>query len=164
MMSHPHIKSISNMNAASLISIIEESKITYVRENLDIHLHASQIKLLKQVKKHEKPHHKRIRVKRYGEAEKSDLFNLHLDLYLKRYEKLAKKGLIEIDENPENGLPYDCILTEKGKVTLDEIDSLERDWEKTVHIDEKDLDTLRRLAIDSFEISYKHKKGQDFIF
>lgn len=127
-------------------------------------MHASQIRLLKQVKKHEKPHHKCIRVKRYEEAEKSDLFNLHLDLYLERYKKLAKKGLIEIEESPENGLPYDCILTEKGKETLDEIDSLERDWEKTVHIDEKDLDTLRRLAIDSFEISYKHKKGQEFIF
>ena len=163
-MSHPHNKSIMNMNASSLISIIEESKITYVRENLDIHLHRSQIKLLKEVKKHEKPHHKRIRVKRYESAEKNDLFNLHLDLYLSRYEKLAKKGLIEIDENPENGLPYDCILTEKGIKVLDEIDSLEMDWEKTVHIDDDDLEKLRRIAIDSFQISYKHKKSQEFIF
>ena len=79
------------MNASSLISIIEDSKITYVRENLDIHLHRSQIKLLKDVRKHEKPHHKNLRVKRYETAEKNDHFNLHLDLYLKRYEKLAKK-------------------------------------------------------------------------
>ena len=50
-MPHPHNKSIMNMNASSLISIIEESKITYVRENLDIHLHRSQIKLLKEVMK-----------------------------------------------------------------------------------------------------------------
>lgn len=163
-MPHPHVNSISNMNAAKLISIIEESKITYVRENLDIHLHASQIKLLKQVKKHEKPHHKGIRIRCYESAEKSDLFNLHLELYLKRYEKLAKKGLIEIDENPENGLPYDCILTENGKKVLDEIDSLEMDWEKTVHIDDGDLEKLRRIAIDSFQISYKHKKSQEFIF
>lgn len=163
-MSHPHIKAISNMNASSLISIIEESKITYVRENLDIHLHASQIKLLKQVEKHEKPHHKSIRVKRYEEANKSDLFNLHLDLYLKRYEKLAKKGLIEIDLSPENGLPYDCSLTDKGIETLEKIASLEKDWEKTVHIDDNDLEILRRLAIDSFGISYKHKKSQEFIF
>jgi predicted transcriptional regulator len=163
-MPHPHVNSISNMNAAKLISIIEESKITYVRENLDIHLHASQIKLLKQVKKHEKPYHKGIRIRCYESAEKSDLFNLHLELYLKRYEKLAKKGLIEIDENPENGLPYDCILTEKGIKVLDEIDSLEMDWEKTVHINDDDLEKLRRIAIDSFQISYKHKKSQEFIF
>ena len=163
-MPHPHTKSIMNMNASSLISIIEESKITYVRENLDIHLHRSQIKLLKEVKKHEKPHHKRIRVKRYESAEKNDLFNLHLDLYLSRYEKLAKKGLIEIDENPENGLPYDCSLTDKGKEILDEIDRLEIQWEKVVHIEDSDLEVLRRIVIDSFGISYRHKKNQNFIF
>lgn len=163
-MPHPHNKSILNMNASSLISIIEESKITYVREKLDIHLHKSQIKLLKEVKKHEKPHHKTIRVKRYQSSDKDDLFNMHLDLFLKRYEKLAKKGLIEIDENPENGLPYDCTLTDKGKEVLDEIDKYEREWEKIVHIGYADLEVLRRLAIDSFEISYKHKKNQNFIF
>ncbi len=151
------------MNASSLISIIEESKITYVRENLSIHLHRSQIKLLKEVKKHEKPHHKRIRVKRYESADKNDLFNLHLDLYLNRYEKLVKKGLIKIDKNPENGLPYDCFLTDKGKEILDEIDELEKEWEKIVHIND-DLEVLRRIAIDSFEISYRHKKKQNFIF
>ena len=151
------------MNASSLISIIEESKITYVRENLSIHLHRSQIKLLKEVKKHEKPHHKRIRVKRYESADKNDLFNLHLDLYLNRYEKLVKKGLIKIDKNPDNGLPYDCFLTDKGKEILDEIDELEKEWEKIVHIN-NDLEVLRRIAIDSFEISYRHKKKQNFIF
>ena len=163
-MPHPHNKSIMNMNASSLIGIIEESKITYVRENLDIHLHASQIRLLKQVKKHEKPHHKKIRVKRYAQAEKDDLFDLHLDLYLKRYQKLEGKGLIEIDKTPENGLPYDCILTEKGNETLDEIERLEKEWEKVVHIADADLEVLRRIAIDSFEISYRHKKNQNFIF
>ena len=45
-MAHPHIKAIGNMDSASLIGIIEESKITYVRDNLSIHLHESQIKLL----------------------------------------------------------------------------------------------------------------------
>lgn len=163
-MAHPHNKTIMNMNASSLISIIEDSKITYVRENLDIHLHRSQIKLLKDVRKHEKPHHKNLRVKRYETAEKNDHFNLHLDLYLKRYEKLAKKGLIEIDENPENGLPYDCLLTEKGIDTLEKIDALESEWEKIVHIEDGDLEVLRRIAIDSFGISYKHKKNQNFIF
>ena len=163
-MAHPHNKTIMNMNASSLISIIEDSKITYVRENLDIHLHRSQIKLLKDVRKHEKPHHKNLRVKRYETAEKNDHFNLHLDLYLKRYEKLAKKGLIEIDENPENGLPYDCLLTEKGIETLEKIDAFESEWEKIVHIEDGDLEVLRRIAIDSFGISYKHKKNQNFIF
>ena len=163
-MAHPHNKTIMNMNASSLISIIEDSKITYVRENLNIHLHRSQIKLLKDVRKHEKPHHKSLRVKRYETAEKNDHFNLHLDLYLKRYEKLAKKGLIEIDENPENGLPYDCLLTEKGIDTLEKINALESEWEKIVHIEEGDLEVLRRIAIDSFGISYKHKKNQNFIF
>ena len=78
-MTHPHIKAIENMNASSLIGIIEESKMTYVRENLSIFLHESQVKLLKQVKKHEKPHHKRIRIKQFEKADKDDLFILHLD-------------------------------------------------------------------------------------
>ena len=77
-MAHPHVKAIENMEASSLINIIEESKMTYVRENLSIFLHRSQIVLLKQVKKHEKPHHKRIRIRQYEKAEKDDLFNMHL--------------------------------------------------------------------------------------
>ncbi len=163
-MSHPHIKAIENMNPASLIAIIEESKMTYVRENLSIFLHRSQIVLLKQVKKHEKPHHKRIRIREYEKADKDDLFNMHLALYLKKYEKLAKIGLIEIDKNPDNGLAYDCTLTQKGLEVLDEIDSLEKDWEKVVNINDEDLEVLKKLALDSFEISYNHKKKKGFIF
>lgn len=152
------------MPASSLIGIIEESKMTYVRENLSIFLHENQIKLLKQVKKHEKPHHKRIRIRQYEKAEKNDLFNMHLGLYLKKYEKLAKIGLIEIDKNPDNGLAYDCTLTEKGLEVLDEIDSLEREWESVVNINDDDLKVLKKLALDSFEISYNHKKKKGFIF
>ena len=163
-MAHPHKKAIENMDSASLIGIIEESKITYVRENLSIHLHESQLKLLKQVKKHEKPHHKRIRVKQYEKSEKTDLFNLHLKLYLKKYKKLQAKGLIEIDENPDNGLAYDCRLTEDGLAILDEIASLESDWQKIVGITDGDKEVLRKLALDSFEISYNHKKKLGFIF
>ena len=163
-MAHPHKKAISNMNASSLIGIIEESKMTYVRENLSIFLHESQVKLLKQVKKHEKPHHKRIRIREYEKAEKDDLFNMHLGLYLNKYGKLEKRGLIEIDLNPENGLPYDCILTAKGIEILDEIESLEKEWEETVGVNESDLEVLRKLALDSFEISYNHKKKKGFIF
>lgn len=163
-MSHPHKNAIENMNASSLISIIEESKMTYVRENLSISLHESQVKLLKQVKKHEKPHHKKIRIKQFEKAEKTDLFNLHLDLYLKKYKKLARKGLIEVDEEPDNGLAYDCTLTDEGKAILDEIAALESEWEDVVGVSEDDLEVLRNLALNSFEISYRHKKKRDFIF
>ena len=163
-MAHPHMDAVAKMPASSLIGIIEESKMTYVRQNLSIFLHESQIKLLKQVKKHEKPHHKKIRVKQFQKAKKDDLFNLHLGLYLKKYQKLEKIGLIEIDLNPENGLEYDCSLTSKGIETLDEISSLEKDWESVVDINDDDLEVLRKIALDSFVISYKHKKKQNFIF
>ena len=163
-MAHPHFNAIENMSASSLIGIIEESKMTYVRENLSVFMHQSQINLLKQVKKHEKPHHKRIRIKQYEKAEKDDLFNLHLGLYLKKYKKLEKYGLIEIDLNPENGLDYDCTLTQKGIETLDEIAALEREWEEIVGIGDEDIEVLRKLALDSFEISYNHKKKKGFIF
>lgn len=163
-MAHPHKNAIANMNASSLIGIIEESKMTYVRENLSIFLHENQIKLLKQVKKHEKPHHKKIRVKQFEKAKKDDLFNLHLGLYLKKYQKLAKIGLIEVDLHPNNGLEYDCTLTEEGKSVLDEISKLESDWQDVVGISEDDEAVLRDIALNSFEISYKHKKKQGFIF
>ncbi|WP_458454322.1 hypothetical protein [Methanobrevibacter sp.] len=163
-MTHPHLKAIENMPASSLIGIVEESKMTYVREKLSIHLHESQVKLLKQVKKHEKPHHKKIRVKQFEKAKKDDLFNLHLGLYLKKYEKLAKIGLIEVDKQPNNGLEYDCTLTPKGIEILDEIINLEKEWEDIVGIGDDDREVLKTLAINSFEISYNHKKKQGFIF
>jgi hypothetical protein len=163
-MAHPHKDAIANMPASSLVGIIEESKVTYVRENLSVFLHESQIKLLKQVKKHEKPHHKKIRIKQFERAKKDDLFNLHLGLYLKKYKKLEKLGLIEIDLNPGNGLEYDCTLTPKGIGVLDEIASLESEWEDVVGVNDDDLEVLKDLALNSFEISYKHKKKQGFIF
>lgn len=163
-MAHPHKKVISNMNASSLIGIIEESKMTYVRENLSMFLHESHIKLLRNVKKHEKPHHKRIRIREYEKVEKDDLFNMHLGLYLKKYKKLEKYGLIEIDLNPDNGLAYDCSLTSKGSEILDEISRLESEWEEIVGITDDDLEVLKKLALDSFEISYNHKKKKGFIF
>ncbi len=163
-MAHPHKDAIAKMPASSLAGIIEESKMTYVRENLSIFLHESQIKLLKQVKKHEKPHHKKIRVKQFEKAKKDDLFNMHLGLYLKKYQKLEKYGLVEVDLNPGNGLEYDCTLTEKGIAILDEISALEKEWEDVVNIDDEDREVLKKIALDSFEISYKHKKKQGFIF
>ncbi len=163
-MAHPHEKAIENMSASSLIRIIQESKMIYVRENLSRPLHESQIRLLKQVKRHEKPHHKQIRIKQYEKAEKNEWFKTHLDLYLQNYRKLAKKGLIVIDENPVNGLPYDCSLTEEGSAVLTEIYLLETKWERIVGMDKKDLEALRKMALDSYEISYKHKKKRGFIF
>lgn len=163
-MAHPHKNAIANMPASSLVGIIEESKMTYVRENLSIFLHESQIKLLKQVKKHEKPHHKKIRIKQFEKAKKDDLFNLHLGLFLKKYEKLAKLGLVEVDKQPNNGLEYDCTLTSKGIEVLDEITDLECEWENVVGITDEAKDVLKDIALDSFEISYNHKKKQGFIF
>ncbi len=163
-MAHPHKKAIAEMEASSLIDIIAESKMTYIRENLSIFLHESQIKLLKRVKKHEKPHHKRVRIREYEKAEKDDLFNMHLGLYLNKYKKLEKNGLIEIDMNPDNGLAYDCSLTPKGIEILDEISALEKEWEEIVGVCEEDREALKKLALDSFEISYQHKKKKGFIF
>ena len=163
-MAHPHKKAIADMDASSLIGIIEESKMTYVRENLSMFLHESQIKLLKRVRKHEKPHHKKVRIREYEKADKDDLFNMHLGLYLNKYKKLEKSGLIEIDLNPDNGLAYDTSLTSKGIEILDEIASLEKKWEEIVGICEEDREVLKKLALDSFEISYNHKKKKGFIF
>ena len=89
---------------------------------------------------------------------------MHLGLYLNKYKKLEKNGLIEIDLNPNNGLPYDCSLTGKGIEILEEIDRLENEWEGIVGISEDDREVLKKLALDSFEISYKHKKNKGFIF
>jgi DNA-binding MarR family transcriptional regulator len=163
-MAHPHVKAIEEMEFSKLLDIVRESKMTYVRENLSIFLHESQIKLLKQVKKHEKPHHKRIRIRQYEKADKTNLFKMHEEKFLKRYNKLAKKGLIEVDENPDNGLPYDCKLTDEGKKILSEIDSLEKEWEEVVGVSEDDLKTIKNLALNSFEITYRHKKKLNFNF
>lgn len=163
-MAHPHIKAIEEMEFSKLLDIVRESKMTYVRDNLSMFLHESQIKLLKQVQKHEKPHHKKIRVKQYEKADKTDLFKMHEEKFLKKYNKLAKKGLIEIENAPENGLPYDCKLTDEGKNILSEIDSIEKEWESVAGVTEDDLEAIKRLALNSFEITYNHKKKLDFIF
>ena len=160
-MAHPHIGAISSMEDASkLIDIISESKISYVRSNLSIHLHESQIKLLKNVDKHSKKHHRKARVRHYAKIPDDDKhFKLHLKLYLKRYEKLAKKGLVEILDADD--LPYDVKFTEYGEEILDEIKSLEKDW---AEIADCDIDELRKIALNTFEISYKFKKSQKYQF
>ena len=163
-MAHPHKDVIANMDASSLVCIIEDSKKSYVLENLSVNLHERQVQLLKQVEKHEKPHHKKIRIKKFQNAEKDDLFNMHLELSLKKYKKLARKGLIEVDLNPKKGLACDCSLTSEGVEVLNEISRLESEWEKVVSIKDSDLEVLKDIALNSFGISYRYKKKKGFIF
>ena len=163
-MVHPHVKSIEKMNPAQLVAIVDESRISYIQENLDIHLHESEIKLLKQIIKHQKPHHKKIRIKKYQKASKTDLFKLHEKLYLKKYQKLESKDLVKINLNPDNGLPYDCELTQKGIDLVSQINEIEKLWEDKININDDTIGLLKELALNSFEISYNHKKNLDFNF
>ena len=160
-MAHPHVDAISSMEDASkLIDIISESKINYVRSNLSIPLHESQIKLLKNVDKHSKKHHRKARVRHYAKISDDDKhFKLHSKLYLRKYEKLAKKDLVEILDADD--LPYDVVLTEYGEEVLSEIRSLESDW---AQIADCDINELRKIALNTFEISYKFKKTQKYQF
>ena len=160
-MAHPHVDAINSMEDASkLIDIISESKINYVRSNLSIHLHESQIKLLKNVDKHSKKHHRKARVRHYAKISEDDKhFELHSKLYLRKYEKLAKKDLVEILDVDD--LPYDVILTDYGEEILAQIKSLESDW---AQIADCDIEELRKIALNTFEISYKFKKNQKYQF
>ena len=72
---------------------------------------------------------------------------------------MAKKDLVEILDAPD--LPYDVILTDYGEDILSEITSLESDW---AEIAECDIDELRKIALNTFEISYKFKKSQKYQF
>lgn len=160
-MVHPHVDVISSMKDASkLIDIISESKISYVRSNLSIHLHESQIKLLKRVDKHSKKHHRKARVRHYAKISDDDThFKLHAKLYLKKYEKLALKNLVEILETDD--LPYDVILTDYGEEILSEIKILEKEW---AEIADCNIEELRKIALNTFEISYNFKKNQKYQF
>ncbi|MCR5026602.1 MAG: hypothetical protein K6A34_04080 [Methanobrevibacter sp.] len=159
-MAHPHVKAISEMEDASkLIDMIADSKSAYVRDNLSIHLHESQIKLLKNVVKHSKPHHRRIRVKQYAKINDDKHFELHSKLYLKKYKKLERLELVEILDADD--LPYDVVLTDKGLKIIDEIESLEKEWAEKVGCD---IDVLREMALNSFEYSYRFKKKQKYQF
>ena len=159
-MAHPHVKTISEMEDASkLVDIIADSKSAYVRDNLSIHLHESQIKLLKNVVKHSKPHHRRIRVRQYAKINDDKHFDLHSKLYLKKYKKLERLELVEILDVDD--LPYDVVLTDKGQKIIDEIVSLEKEWADKVGCN---IDVLREMALNSFEYSYKFKKKQKYQF
>lgn len=159
-MAHPHVKAISEMEDASkLIDIIADSKSAYVRDNLSIHLHESQIKLLKNVVKHSKPHHRMIRVKQYAKINDDKHFELHSRLYLKKYKKLERLELVEILDADD--LPYDVVLTDKGLEIIEEIESLEKEWAEKVGCN---IDVLREMALNSFEYSYRFKKKQKYQF
>ena len=160
-MAHPHINTISSMEDASkLIDIINESKNNYVRSNLSIHLHESQIKLLKNIDKHSKKHHRKARVRHYAKISDNDThFKLHSKLYLKKYEKLARKNLVEILEVDD--LPYEIILTDYGDELLSEIKTLEKEW---TEIADGNIEELRKIALNTFEISYNFKKNQKYQF
>ena len=159
-------------NVYPMFSIIDESKYTYVKENLSKHLHTSQIKLLKEANKHSKPHHRQVRVNQYKKLlENSDeidgLFELHKKLFIKKYKKLENKGLVVVDEDTED-LPYDVTLTQAGVDLLNEINDLESKWQDIVLecVDDKEqfLETLKIVTQNALPINYNHKKQQKFVF
>lgn len=172
--SHPHNKVIENTrDIAPLVSLLENSKSVYVQDNLSIHLHESEIKLFKEIVKHDRPHHKKVRINRYKRLMENpdDIpkhFKLHQQLFMKRYKKLENKGIIEIIDKPDNGLAYDFIITDKGSKINDEIKKLEGDWENIVLEDVEDkeelLNLLKKLAIPALNISYLHKKQQKGVY
>lgn len=169
---HPHKNVINSYeNIYPMVSLIDESKTTYVRENLPIHLHASQVKLLKVANKHSRPHHKALRINKYknlNDSEKdSNLFQLHVKLYTNKYQKLEKKGLVTVDTQAED-LPFDVTLTEKGEEILKQINELEAQWEDIVleGVEDKEafLNMFKQVANNALPINYKHKKQQKFVF
>lgn len=170
---HTHMKIIDNMKSiAPLISMIEESRLTYIKENLSQHLHSSQIKLLKEAFKHSKPAHKKVRIEKYQKLQENPdqiggLFELHKNLYIEKYQKLEKKGLVEVNTECED-LPYDVIVTQKGMDILAEIKDLESQWQdivlEKVEDNEVLLESLKTLAKDALTITYNNKKQRKFIF
>lgn len=171
---HTHDNVINNMTEINkLVSYINNSKVAYTKKNLSIHLHESEIKLFKNIVKHDKPHHKKIRVQRYKNLmenpdEIPPLFELHQELFLKRYKKLEKKGIINVIEKPDNGLAYDFEITDKGKDLIKEIEEIENKWEDQVTADVEDkeelLKLLKQVAIPSVKISYAIQKTQKGVY
>jgi hypothetical protein len=170
---HPHFKVIENMKDISpMIALIEDSKLTYIKENISQHLHSSQIKLLKDANKHSKPHHKKVRISQYKKLlenpeQMDNLFELHKKLFIKKYQKLENKGLVEVDTECDD-LPYDVKLTQKGIDLLAEIKYLESQWQEIVLNDVEDcdklLEILKQVTHNALPINYNHKKQQKFVF
>ncbi|RAP44125.1 MAG: hypothetical protein BZ136_09060 [Methanosphaera sp. rholeuAM74] len=167
---HKHVQIIKSRNKYHyLISILEDSMTTYTVDNLSIHLHPSQIKLLKRVRKYSKKHHHNLRVEKYSKisADISDdkHFNIHKKKYLERYKKLEKLGLIDVDTDSEE-LPFEYTLTSNGISILEEIDKLEGEWEKIVfkEMNNELLDNLKDASINAQEITYNSRKAKKYIF
>ena len=64
--------------------------------------------------------------------------------------------ILDVDD-----LPYDVVLTEYGSQILSEIRELENKW---ADIAECNIDELRKIALNTFDISYKFKKSQKYQF
>lgn len=169
---YPHKEAIENLEIISpLISLIEESKENYIKENLSQHLHKREIKLLKQANSHSMPVHKKARINQYKKLQETpeqinEIFNLHKNIFIKKYQKLENKGLVEVNTKSED-LPYDVTLTSKGKEIIKEIKSLEMEWNKYMMEDidrEKLLELLKEVTHKAAPINHKHRKQQKFLF
>lgn len=171
---HPHKTIIKNMNdIGSLVSLIQNSKIAYIKKNLSIHLHSHELALLHDIQKHTKPHHKRIRIRKYQKLLENpesipENFEVHRKIFIRRYKKLEKKGIITLDLEPEDDLPYDMEFTEKGLDVLKEIKQLENEWEKLVLKDctnKKELTSLlQEVSLNALTINYGIQKESKNIF
>lgn len=171
---HPHKTIIKNMNdISSLVSIIQNSKIAYIKKNLSIHLHSRELALLQDIQKHTKPHHKKIRIKKYQKLQENPEsipknFELHKKIFIQRYKKLEKKGIITLDLEPEVDLPYDMEFTEKGFDVLKEIKQLEKDWEDLVLKDctnKKELTSLlQEVSLNALAMNYDIQKESKNVF
>ena len=69
----------------------------------------------------------------------NNIFEFHKNIFIKKYQKLENKGLVEVNTECED-LPYDVILTQKGLELIDEIKDLEKEWNDIIvkNIEESD--------------------------
>lgn len=170
---YPHKEAIDNLEIISpLISIMEESKNTYVKENLSQHLHLREIQLLRKANSHSKPLHKKARIAQYKKLQENpeeinNIFELHKNIFIKKYQKLENKGLVEVNTECED-LPYDVTLTQKGLELIDEIKDLEKQWNDIIMEDLEESDKLLELLKEAIHkaapINHNHKKQQKFVF
>ena len=71
--------------------------------------------------------------------------------------RIVRKGdILNVDD-----LPYDVVLTEYGSQILSEIKDLENKWAEIAGCN---IEELRKIALNTFDISYKFKKSQKYQF
>lgn len=168
-MAHKHNKAIeNNENMGELIDLLAKSKESFIKSNLSIHLHSRELTLIADIKKHNKPHHKKARVAKYAkmmqdEDEICKKYEIHKKIYLNRYKKLENKGLITINMDVDD-LPYELTFTEKGNEVLNEISELSKTWEDKVcaDFDEKSelIALLQKVSKNAIAYSYAHEKNK----